>query len=100
DGIRDATVTGVQTCALPIYRVGPRHLITGGLLAVAVSLLWQSQITTHSSYGMLIFGFVLMGLGMGFVMSPMSTAAMNAVEQTKRSEERRVGNGEERTGAR
>src|SRR2546427_7437878 len=23
DGIRDLTVTGVQTCALPIYEVGP-----------------------------------------------------------------------------
>src|SRR5207245_3199229 len=27
DGIRDATVTGVQTCALPIYR--PRFIETG-----------------------------------------------------------------------
>src|SRR5207245_6677571 len=25
DGIRDATVTGVQTCALPISRPGGRH---------------------------------------------------------------------------
>src|SRR5688572_32345052 len=27
DGIRDLTVTGVQTCALPIYRVGPVRFI-------------------------------------------------------------------------
>jgi EmrB/QacA subfamily drug resistance transporter len=64
-------------------RVGPRLLISGGLLAVAASLLWQSQLTSHSSYGFLVVGFVLMGIGMGFVMSPMSTAAMNAVDQTK-----------------
>src|SRR2546427_8249893 len=27
DGIRDLTVTGVQTCALPIYRVPPPRLV-------------------------------------------------------------------------
>ena len=32
---------------------------------------------------MLLPAFMLMGLGMGFVMSPMSTAAMNAVSATK-----------------
>jgi EmrB/QacA subfamily drug resistance transporter len=64
-------------------RVGPRVLITFGLLAVAGALLWQSQITATSGYLTILPGFVLMGIGMGFVMSPMSMAAMNAVEQTK-----------------
>src|SRR5205085_5684211 len=31
DGIRDLTVTGVQTCALPIYRCGFCYLATDGL---------------------------------------------------------------------
>src|ERR1035438_5703311 len=39
--------------------------------------------TIDSGYASLLPGFVLMGIGMGFVMSPMSTAAMNSVEQTK-----------------
>jgi EmrB/QacA subfamily drug resistance transporter len=64
-------------------RVGSRPLMTFGLLAVSGSLLWQSQLTISSGYGSLLPGFVLMGIGMAFVMSPMSTAAMNAVEQTK-----------------
>jgi EmrB/QacA subfamily drug resistance transporter len=64
-------------------RAGPRVLVTGGLLAVAASLLWQSQLTTHSGFSFLLVGFALMGFGMGFVMSPMSTAAMNAVDQAK-----------------
>jgi hypothetical protein len=34
-------------------------------------------------YAFLAGAFVLMGFGMGLVMSPMSTAAMNSVEQTK-----------------
>ena len=47
------------------------------------ALFIQSRITVHSGYGLLLPGFVLMGLGMGLVMSPMSTAAMNAVDRTK-----------------
>jgi EmrB/QacA subfamily drug resistance transporter len=64
-------------------RVGPRPLMTFGLLAVSSSLFWQSHLTVSSSYGALLPGFVLMGLGMAFVMSPMSTAAMNAVDKAK-----------------
>jgi EmrB/QacA subfamily drug resistance transporter len=64
-------------------RVGPRPLMTFGLLAVSGALLWQSQLTVSSGYGTLLPGFVLMGIGMAFVMSPMSMAAMNAVAQAK-----------------
>ncbi len=64
-------------------RVGPRPLITAGLLTVAAALLIQSRLTVHTGYGLLLPGFILMGVGMGLVMSPMSTAAMNAVDRTK-----------------
>jgi EmrB/QacA subfamily drug resistance transporter len=64
-------------------RVGPRPLMTLGLLIVAGAMLIQSRISVHSGYGLLLPGFVLMGLGMGLTMSPMSTAAMNAVDRTK-----------------
>jgi EmrB/QacA subfamily drug resistance transporter len=64
-------------------RVGSRPLMTFGLLCVSGSLFWQSQLTATSSYGSLLPGFVLMGIGMAFVMSPMSTAAMNSVEPAK-----------------
>jgi MFS family permease len=64
-------------------RVGPRPLMTLGLVIVSAAILIQSQITVHSGYGLLLPGFVLMGIGMGLVMSPMSTAAMNAVDRTK-----------------
>jgi MFS family permease len=64
-------------------RVGPRPLITFGLLCVSGAVFWQSHMTIDSGYSSLLPGFVLMGVGMGFVMSPMSTAAMNSVEQTK-----------------
>jgi EmrB/QacA subfamily drug resistance transporter len=64
-------------------RVGPRPLMTLGLTLVAAALLIQSQLTIHTGYGLLLPGFILMGMGMGLVMSPMSTAAMNAVDRTK-----------------
>jgi EmrB/QacA subfamily drug resistance transporter len=64
-------------------RIGPRRLMTGGLLAVAGALWLQTHITVDSGYGTLLPAFMLMGVGMGFVMSPMSTAAMNAVSAQK-----------------
>src|SRR4051794_19309498 len=64
-------------------RIGPRPLMTFGLLLASGSLLWQSFLTVDTTYGFLVGAFVLMGFGMGFVMSPMSTAAMNAVEPAK-----------------
>jgi EmrB/QacA subfamily drug resistance transporter len=64
-------------------RVGSRPLITFGLLCVSGALFWQSHLTVSSGYGALLPGFMLMGVGMGFVMSPMSLAAMNAVDRSK-----------------
>ena len=64
-------------------RIGSRPLMAAGLLSVAGSMFWMTGITTHSSYAYLSVSFVLQGLGIGFVMSPMSTAAMNAVDRTK-----------------
>jgi hypothetical protein len=54
-----------------------------GLSLVTLSLAWQSRIEVDTSFGFLVVPFVLLGLGMGFTMSPMSTAAMNAVDRTK-----------------
>ncbi len=64
-------------------RVGSRPLMTIGLVLVASAIFIQSHITVHSSYLVLLPGFVLMGIGMALTMSPMSTAAMNAVDRTK-----------------
>jgi len=64
-------------------RIGPRTPLVAGLLMVAASLAWQSRVQVDTSYGFLLPAFILLGLGMGFSMSPMSTAAMNAVDRTK-----------------
>ena len=64
-------------------RVGPRTPLVVGLTLVTVSLAWQSRIQVDTSFGFLVVPFILLGLGMGFTMSPMSTAAMNAVDRAK-----------------
>ncbi len=64
-------------------RVGSRPLMTLGLALVSLSLFWQGHLAVDTPYGQLAGAFVVMGFGMGLVMSPMSTAAMNAVDQSK-----------------
>jgi hypothetical protein len=43
----------------------------------------QSNVDATSGYSELLIPFMIMGLGMGLTMSPMSTAAMNAVAPEK-----------------
>jgi MFS family permease len=64
-------------------RVPPRVLITAGMLLVTTALLWLAQISVATSYDWLLVGFVVIGAGIALVMSPMSTAAMNAVDAQK-----------------
>jgi EmrB/QacA subfamily drug resistance transporter len=64
-------------------RVGPRPLIVGGLSLVTFALFLQTRIDVGTGYGLLLPAFILMGIGMALVMSPMSTAAMNAVVPEK-----------------
>src|SRR4051812_28361290 len=87
-GIRFLPSTVVIIFAAPIAgrladRIGPRIPMTAGLSLAALALFLQSQLTADSGYGDLLVPFMIMGLGMGLTMSPMSTAAMNAVSPDK-----------------
>jgi EmrB/QacA subfamily drug resistance transporter len=64
-------------------RVGPRPLMVTGLTLTAFALFLQTRITVDTGYGLLLPAFVVMGIGMALVMSPMSTAAMNSVAPEK-----------------
>ena len=87
-GVRFLPSTLVIMVAGPIAgrladRIGPRTPLVFGLLLVTVSMAWQSRIEVDTTFSFLVIPFILLGLGMGFTMSPMSTAAMNAVDRTK-----------------
>jgi EmrB/QacA subfamily drug resistance transporter len=64
-------------------RYGPRWLIAGGLTIVAASLFSFSRIAVDSTYLELLPGFMLLGIGVAMTMSPMTSAAMNAVPVQK-----------------
>jgi len=64
-------------------RVGSRWLITGGMTTVALCCLELSTVTVSSSFWHMLPGFVLGGLGMSFVMTPMSAAVMGAAPVDK-----------------
>jgi MFS family permease len=64
-------------------RFGPRWLIVGGLLLLTASLYTFTKIAVDSTYGDLLPGFMLLGIGIAMTMSPMTSAAMNAVAVEK-----------------
>jgi Na+/melibiose symporter-like transporter len=64
-------------------RIGPKPLMLTGLSLIGVSLFLQSQITDTTGYATLLPAFIILGIGIALTMSPMSTAAMNAVDVTK-----------------
>jgi EmrB/QacA subfamily drug resistance transporter len=64
-------------------RIGARWLITTGLVFVSGAMYWLTTIGVNTTYADIWPSFTMMGFGMALVMSPMSTAAMNAVAETK-----------------
>jgi EmrB/QacA subfamily drug resistance transporter len=64
-------------------RVGSRWLMAGGMTVVAACCAVLSTVGLHSSFWHMLPGFILGGVGMSFVMTPMSAAAMGAVPVAK-----------------
>jgi hypothetical protein len=87
-GIRFLPSTVVIIFTAPIAgrladRIGSRIPMTIGLALAALALYLQSTLTADSGYADLLVPFMIMGLGIGLTMSPMSTAAMNSVSPDK-----------------
>src|SRR5262249_18269024 len=87
-GIRFLPTTVVIAGVAPIAgrladRLGPDTPMSVGLAVLAVSMFMFAGINTATTYSGLLIPFILMGLGIALVMSPMSTAAMNAVSVQK-----------------
>ncbi len=87
-GIRFLPSTLMMVAIAPVAgrladRFGPRWLIVAGLALIAVSLFTFSAIAVDSTYIDLLPGFMLLGIGIALTMSPMTSAAMNAVPVQK-----------------
>jgi Major Facilitator Superfamily len=70
-----------------LFRNGPyfgaRGLMTAGMAFGTIGLVVLTQIGPHSSYGLLLVGYLLFGIAIGLVYAPMSTAAMAAMPAEK-----------------
>jgi EmrB/QacA subfamily drug resistance transporter len=72
-----------QITARMVGRVGPRPLILGGALVSAGGMFWLSRIGAHSSYETAILvPFILIGIGMGFFVTPVTVAGTAGVPRT------------------
>jgi EmrB/QacA subfamily drug resistance transporter len=87
-GVRFLPTTLMVMVVAPIAgrlsdRIGPRWPIVAGLSLTTASLFMFTQIGAGTTYTDLLPAFILMGIGVALTMSPMSTAAMNAVSTAK-----------------
>jgi len=64
-------------------RIGPRIPIVTGMTLITLALWMFSRTTVGDTFSAILPGFIVLGAGIGLTMSPMSTAAMNAVSKTK-----------------
>jgi MFS family permease len=59
-------------------RIGPRGLVTLGCAMGGAGLIWTAAVLDEESYPWMVPGYVLIGAGIGLVMGPSNTDAMNA----------------------
>jgi EmrB/QacA subfamily drug resistance transporter len=64
-------------------RVGSRWLMGGGMTLLGISLLFYQRAGVHSNFWTLLPAMVIGGVGMASTISPMTSAAMGAVEVDK-----------------
>jgi len=72
--------TGAQITARLVTRLGPRPLILFGSILAAGGLLWLAQVTVDSTFVANLLGpFILIGLGMGLCVTPVTVAGTSGV---------------------
>ncbi len=63
-----------------VNRVRPKALMLSGIGMSIVALLLSSQLHAGASYGQVVVGLVLLGLGSGTALVPLTTAGLSGVE--------------------
>jgi predicted MFS family arabinose efflux permease len=87
-GVRFLPLSLISFLAAPIAgrlsaRVPIRLLLGGGLGLCALSLWLMSGITVNSTWTTLLAGFIVAGIGIGFVNAPLATTAVSTVRQER-----------------
>jgi hypothetical protein len=85
-GVLLLPLTGLMVLGSPLggkaaARVGPRPPIAVGLGMMAVAVFLLSSVSDDSSYAELWLPLAMMGFGVGFALTPMNLAAMNAISR-------------------
>ncbi len=78
-----AVIIGTQLGTRFVERVGPRFVIGGGLLLVALSDLLVSRLATTSGDGQLIATLALLGVALGATLAPSTTLLLGSVPVTR-----------------
>jgi EmrB/QacA subfamily drug resistance transporter len=87
-GVRSMPMTLIIMFVAPIAgrlngKIGPRPLMTVGMLLASAGMIGLSQLTSTSSYTHIWPFFVLLGSGISLTMPALSGAAMSAVDPSK-----------------
>ena len=87
-GVRSLPLTMMVIIVAPIAgrlntKVGPRPLMSIGMLMMTIGLLGLSRLQVDTSYNAIWPFYVLMGAGISMTMPSVSSAAMGAVDHTK-----------------
>ncbi|HEX6117555.1 MAG TPA: MFS transporter [Solirubrobacterales bacterium] len=85
-GVLLLPLTGLMVLGSPLggrvaAKVGPRPPIVIGLASMAVGVFWISTLDLNTTFSDLIIPTSMMGFGVGFSLTPMNLAAMNAVSR-------------------
>jgi len=72
-------VLGAPRSAKMVARFGVRAVITTGLLLVAASLIFLTQLATDTPLWVVLVAFFVFGIGMGNVIAPASTVMQNTL---------------------
>jgi EmrB/QacA subfamily drug resistance transporter len=83
-GVLLLPLTGLMVIGSPLggrvaAKVGPRPPIVVGLALMAAAIYWISTMTLSTGYAQLWIPTSMMGFGVGFSLTPMNLAAMNAI---------------------
>jgi EmrB/QacA subfamily drug resistance transporter len=85
-GVLLLPLTGLMVLGSPLggrvaARTGPRPPIVIGLASMVIGIFWISTLDLSTTFSDLIIPTSMMGFGVGFSLTPMNLAAMNAVSR-------------------